>query len=716
MTSWSPAERRKEGAALFSALLIGWFSVLVPFLCNPQFYFNDDEETQFYAYYIDIGHHLRQGQWPGLTLSTFYGGNLIDDWQYAMLNPFSLLTYWIIAPMSNLLLIGLFLATIYLTLITLGGYCLGRLLGLGRILALAAAAAISTNNFLLYIHGFSWFPGLIAFAWFLWAWVAIEGYRHAKTTRSLLGIIVATYLAVTSGYPHAILMLGALVLGYAVEWVVIAQSWRRAGIFLLVSFAALLMTMPFLFPALLSFGWMLRPSGIQNNGFLMPELGSVLNLSSIFLLPRMHLYSGIHPSYPMMYVAWYIMPMLPIIAWDKAAALKRKPALLIFGAIGVFLLFSPEVLGPIRFPLRFLPYVHVAIIFSFLLLISQPGVFRLTWPRLAGTGAILFLQFTSSVTAYPDIMALQFASIILSTMMMVVAVRFVYFKRWLRLEVLLLGSTLIVFGLVHLAAPKNADLANFKTPPRNNANGPSVGHPFQGYELFIGPMVFDSRYDVRMAAQHIYTGVYTVNGYSALKHKGINPLIGADDWFEMPSSGVLHFLLGIEPETGQTVVSLMRANRLLIYRDYVEEALPLLGDDWIPAGQGKYSHAFDRKNPNRQNTTLAYASPGIVTVPGSVVTGEKEELQITGNDNGGKLVFARLWWPGYEAQLEGKPLVTGPLGEIFVKVELPPGARGMLTLQFIPPGFKLGVVFALFGLLLGGIALWLNRRLAPRAA
>ena len=110
----------QELPASFGAILIGLYATLVPYMTNHRYFFNDDEQNAYYPYYIDVGQHLRHHQWPGITLSTFYGGNLIVDWQYTLLNPFSLLVYWIIAPINNLLLLGLLFFGIYLSLFALG--------------------------------------------------------------------------------------------------------------------------------------------------------------------------------------------------------------------------------------------------------------------------------------------------------------------------------------------------------------------------------------------------------------------------------------------------------------------------------------------------------------------------------------------------------------------------------------------------------------------
>jgi len=700
---------------LLGAWSLGLFAVLVPFLIYPRFYFNDDQQNQYYAYFIDIGQHLRHHQWPGLTLSTFYGGNLIDDWQFGLFNPVSLLIDWLVSPMQNLLLLGLVIYGIYLSLFSLGAYGLGRVFGLTRGFSLCLSACLVMNNYLQYMYCDTWIPGLVSFTWFIWIWVLLEQYRKKGHGLVLAGLIGLIYLMITSGWPHTMLMLGALMFGYLVELIFVQRLWARALKLVLANLGALMVTAPFLLPALLSYSWMTRPSGIHSSGFLMPDLGSVLNLSSIFYFPRIRLYSHEYSVYPMMYLAWFILPLLPVCSWSVAVeTLRNRLGLIVLAAASLLMLFGPETLGPLRYPIRFLPFVHVTILLAFLLVISAPGIFQISRPRLAGVLAILFVQFTASVSVVPDTIYLQIVSSGCSLIMIFAALRLIYYKNLQALSLLFLSGTLFVFIATHLVSLKNFDQADFNSPTQNNTSNPTVGRPFSGYQAFVGPMIFDNSKDVRFAAQGIYTGAYTLNGYSSLGHTGLCPRIHGYTWFEMRDTAAIDFLFSQEPTTNRSMLSLMRVNRLLIFNDYMEYARPLLSKNWISTSKGEYATAFENAAPDRSLTTLSFASDGIAAKSAGEVTGEREQLQITSNPNGGQLVFARLFWPGYEAHLNGTPVPVSPLDQILVKVDLPPGAQGQLELLFIPPGFRLGLVLAALGAILCCATLFFSAR-EPRA-
>jgi len=691
----------RELIGLLSALLIGLYATAIPFITNSRFFFHDDEQNQFFPYFIDIGEHLHHGQWLGMTLSTFYGGNLIDDWQYALYNPFSLLTYWIIAPMKNLLLIGLFLSGVYLTLISLGGYCLGRIFGLRRIFSLSIAAVLTMNNFLQYMYSDSWIPGLVSYTWFLWTWVLLEQYRKQGHDLVLGGLACVIYLTITSGYPHTILILSILMLGYLMELIFVQRLRIRAIKLFIINIGTFMATLPFLLPAFLSFHWMQRPSGIQNNGFFMPELGSVLNLSSILFLPRMHLYGHVYPSYPIMFLAWFILPLLSFLSWEiSTEIIRNRLAIIIFTILTAILLFGPEIMGPIRIPIRFLPFIHTTILLTFFLIISAHEKLRLSRWRLVSALIILFIQFTTSISACPITLLPQIISSELSLILIFISVRFIYYNNITGLASLLLSGTIIVFSFTHLVAPSNIDLGDFGSSIQNEVISPAAAQPFKGYQLFIGPLISDNDWDIHIAAQGIYFGEHTINGYSALKHIGLNSKIQTNDWFNIEDKAAFNYLLSTELTTNKSILSLMRVNHLLIFNDYFEHARSHLAVNWLTGSRGKYATALENLTPNQENTTLSFASPGIIVIPHGNVTGEHEQMQIQANLNGGQLVFARLYWPGYKAIIDGKTLEASPLDNVFVKINLPPGLQGELTLLFVPPGTKIGLILAAMGIML----------------
>jgi hypothetical protein len=81
-----------------------------------------------------------------------------------------------------------------------------------------------------------------------------------------------------------------------------------------------------------------------------------------------------------------------------------------------------------------------------------------------------------------------------------------------------------------------------------------------------------------------------------------------------------------------------------------------------------------------------------------------------------QLTFARLAWPGYTAEIDGReiPVAPGPNG--LLTVDLPEDAEGVLTLTWSPPGALLSL--AAVGVALAGVAALtvgeIRQRRAPR--
>ncbi|MGZ4558832.1 MAG: hypothetical protein ACXVXF_09215, partial [Mycobacteriaceae bacterium] len=68
----------------------------------------------------------------------------------------------------------------------------------------------------------------------------------------------------------------------------------------------------------------------------------------------------------------------------------------------------------------------------------------------------------------------------------------------------------------------------------------------------------------------------------------------------------------------------------------------------------------------------------------------------------GQLTFARLAWPGWTAEVDGKPVSTGatPQGLLTVAVPEAATAGSTVSIRWSPPGLHLGLVLFALGLLL----------------
>jgi hypothetical protein len=167
----------------------------------------------------------------------------------------------------------------------------------------------------------------------------------------------------------------------------------------------------------------------------------------------------------------------------------------------------------------------------------------------------------------------------------------------------------------------------------------------------------------------------------------------------------LENVLTVDPYTGRTFADLMLVDRIVLQDKQYPDAAdnpPPAGWTWVSAPEPAASqvHVLERVDgPVSTQAGRVTATVGTEVAPESAEV-NSERLRVTAPD-GGSVVFARLAWPGYTATLDGAPLQTKGLGDMFLMVDLPPGTvDAELEISFRPPGQRLGFAAAGFGLVL----------------
>jgi uncharacterized membrane protein YfhO len=96
---------------------------------------------------------------------------------------------------------------------------------------------------------------------------------------------------------------------------------------------------------------------------------------------------------------------------------------------------------------------------------------------------------------------------------------------------------------------------------------------------------------------------------------------------------------------------------------------------------------------------VSWAAPGVQLSSDEKVGESGEEVSYRGS---GRIVFAMLAWPGYQATVDGRTveIQQGPAG--LLQLELPPSAPDGSTvrLSFTPPGYGLGIPLMIGGLVI----------------
>jgi hypothetical protein len=136
-----------------------------------------------------------------------------------------------------------------------------------------------------------------------------------------------------------------------------------------------------------------------------------------------------------------------------------------------------------------------------------------------------------------------------------------------------------------------------------------------------------------------------------------------------------------------------------------------LGSTWHSAKKGNEVETFERNNPITLPGTLSWHPQGMQVATAEPMRHQHESLSISKNSDGGRLIFARLFWPGYRASLNNKPLEVVAHRGFLVAIDLPANATGQLKIWFRPPALRLGLALAGIGLMLITLYLFIRSRI-----
>ncbi|MGE0651934.1 MAG: hypothetical protein AB7P12_09315, partial [Alphaproteobacteria bacterium] len=76
-------------------------------------------------------------------------------------------------------------------------------------------------------------------------------------------------------------------------------------------------------------------------------------------------------------------------------------------------------------------------------------------------------------------------------------------------------------------------------------------------------------------------------------------------------------------------------------------------------------------------------------------TAERETLLIKKREQRAqRMIFARAYWPGYRATLNGVEIPVRTHADFLVAIDLPAGAGGELVLSYQPPGWPFSLYIA----------------------
>ena len=716
------------GALSALSVVLGYLLILIH---NRAFFLQDDSESGAIPNWLYIGDRLHQGGLPILTPDAWMAGNWTVEGQSSLWNPVQLAIDYV-APMVDRL--DLFAAGVkgcFAIVLALGVYRVALAYGARPVWAAVVAAAMPFSGWVLYYDSATWVTSLFGLAWMIQAWAS--GVRYARGQSGPIPVFIFTYLALSIGYVHSAIGIALVSLCVLVGEGLRSRSWVPAAKVAAVALAAALCGVLTFLPGFLtsSVTWRVIGGAGNDNLFTAPWSES-LNAIIPTALPAIQGFSGSQVQRaPVSYIAWFILPVLAFVDWDRARRLVRElagPLMLV--VVMLIVTAGPSHIGPIRWPARMLPLLAVAILVLIGVLLSRT-VSLSHWRRKAVIAVILVvISVLRSASALPDGLG-PFA--LWGLLCLVACVVVIALGRRFGAPAaagVVLASILVVLWVQVGQFPTNRGVSQWQMPVSRSAAKANFPK-YQGVTLQLG-----KRAPVRTPAEakatwrSLVIGNFArtlaldyVNSYTAVGHQRFSSLL-CMAWEGSTCPEAKGYLFARDPTTGLTYADLMGLDRVVLTKNTFPDAsrqAPPPGWHFVdPSDPLAWVLERTTPRPARPGRVVASLGVSVTRVAPSSDTGESMTVSSAG---GGPVVFSRLLWPGYTATLDGRPVPVGSVRGVFVTVKVPAGTQAArLSLSFRPPGTTLGLVMAALGLVLLAtlivleLVFWRRRRPSERTA
>lgn len=706
------------------AVLAAVAGACIPLLFNPTFYFIDDSQSGALGQWYEIGRRVLEGDWSIINPTVWQAGHYLAEGAWGIFSPL----LWVIGIGLHAVADG----AIYMTVVKLcffgvaayGLWLLARTFGVAAHWAAAIAVAASLTGFTLYMDAASWVNGFMA--WALWplAWALVR--RAVFEAKSPLLAIVACASMMGIGYVH-----GTLALACTFVATIIEAIGRRHRATIVRAFAAA--TAAGLFAVIVHLPSVLvspitgRTTDIVNSGLMTVNLSGLAASAVPIASPQMGFFGTNFPNAPLLYIAWFL-PMLAFVEWRRFAGVLRDriSVVIVFGvALAATLL--PSDFGPLRFPVRLMPYVAVAVIvmagIGLSMALARPLTARRLWSGVAVTVGSTYFAF--AVTPDPWRALAAVLAVAIAGLLAVYALLGGAFGgsaaagarkrvRPVAAASVVVGFTLLMLVPQHMVAPRSP-LQDYKSPALladyriqfPDAEGDVLvvggvengrGQPGYWLETLAGNMFYINPASV----QNSYSAVYypPFQALTCMYYNGST----CGDAYEM--------IFAVLPETDLPVVDVLGVSTVQSIKAGVpESAWTVVPDGWHIVDDTDLTRTIVRDDPIDPAGSVAWSSEGT-----EVTVLEEDAMGVTFRvddvpASGGTVALSRIPWPGY--QVDGATIAAETVDTFLLGVEVPPNAGGTtVTVSYWSPGWQLQVVSgALLVLLLGA---WVLLRRIPR--
>jgi hypothetical protein len=722
------ASRRRlpEWLVVIGVGVVGALVFIIPYLQNSIFYYVGDNPESFVPLWHHYGEQLRSGQWPTMDPSGWYGGNYAAETAYSLWNPVTLVNYLAVSLFDDLAAAAALVMIEFLALLSMATYLLAREYGAARVPSAVVAIAIPGTGFTLYYEAAGWPAGLMAFTWVAWFWWAAR--RHARGAMSPLVPFVFGVLAMTTGNPYATLGLVIVLVGIGVE-LLVRRDYRKLG-HLAVMGACVGASLALVFLPLLgvmSVSSRQELAAIVNDTFMVPDLGDLAGSSAPTYLPSITNWAGaVRESLPSTYFIWFAIPLLPWLRWGTLRRAARPlTSVAVVSGLYALAVVGPSNLWLFRWPIRLIEYLYLGLGVLLAVLLSAGLARDRLRERALATGALVVFGGYLSFAVRPEYWRMHFAAMIAVLALVLGAV--LAYRRWgwrAFGAVLLVGTIgVVTYQTSRIPVLEKGGIA--VEPPRSVSRMENGTASYRGTVLQLAsqtpvrtPDMDDG--EILFGNETVAAGLSAINRYSGIGFAEFTSALCMDYKGSLTNcrdpNGAYDGLWRVVPGTGAPLIDALRVETLVLQDWLLPEVVtrtPPQG--WRVEVRDGTRTVWIRENPLPHPGRVSFASGGTEVVSADAQT-EHERVTFRAPEQGGRLVFARLAWPGYTATIDGQPVEVGNGEAGLITIAVPAGEH-VLELDFRAPGLRLGA-FILIGatgvVLVQSVLWWLAGRRGRR--
>lgn len=666
---------------------------LVPLAFNSQFYFFADTPDGAYGQWYELGQQLRQGVWPIMNPAAWSAGNYLAEGQWGLWNPLILGIALFVSFSASAVVAATVVKIVFLVIGALGVYAVVRAHGGSRLWAAVAGSVAPFAGFTLFMDATSWATNLFTWALFAWA-VAMMRVWIDRGGAWIVAAFISVYLLITVGYVQGTIMLVFFFVALLVESLARRDRTSFARV-LGAGIPAGLVALAVYLPGVLTASVTARTSGIANDGFLVVSLTGLFSSSVPSGQVDLAGWWGRYTEVPLLYVTW-LVPLVAFVPWKRLrTSAAPLTALIVFGVLATMLAVGPSELGPLRFPVRTMPWIALTVICLMALILSRSmGHWVFSRRRLLMAGALWLLPYWLAFSQMPQGWRRHAVFAALTAIGLTALV-----LAWRRLSgrrvTIATGSILAVLTAAIVAGQAYfyADTLISRVPYADDADAYTQGMPTgSGEGIVVGsPLGMPSEAFEETAFANMWyltDHVSVLNLYTPVEFRAMaDDLCLTYDGRTCPEA--FSRLFEQDQASGERLVDLLSIDsvQLLASDGYTVDDLKALDvpSGWTRTWEGDYSVVLTRDAETPPVGSVSWASEGV-----EVQVVEDDPLSTTFKvqsvpADGGNVALSRLAWPGYS--VDGAEL-GDPLRGYLTTVELDPETAGTeVTLRYTPPGW-----------------------------